>query len=233
MHRRTLPEVTCIPLLLVISTALHCCIASAASDFFGAVRGSQLEDILINPGLLYTARDQYVYPLPDNRCSIQERIRLSSCEVEARQEWNLQDTDFVSGLKRAHFRFIKSSLLQYTESRKFCCYVWDRLRCQLKILQYCDPQYANELSNLSDRLYGDMCEGHSRGSASCALRWWSITLIVIAGLLVIAIIAVALFCCVQKRRRRRKDVSGGADRRNSSSSSAADRSRTGSYTVNM
>ncbi|KAH9397071.1 hypothetical protein TYRP_003377 [Tyrophagus putrescentiae] len=214
MHR-TLPEVTCIPLLLVISTALHCCIASAASDFFGAVSGSQLEDILINPGLLYTARDQYVYPLPDNRCSIQERIRLSSCEVEARQEWNLQDTDF------------------YTESRKFCCYVWDRLRCQLKILQYCDPQYANELSNLSDRLYGDMCESHSRGSASCALRWWSITLIVIAGLLVIALIAVALFCCVQKRRRRRKDVSGGPGRRNSSSSSAADRSRTGSYTVNM
>ncbi|KAH9397072.1 hypothetical protein TYRP_003378 [Tyrophagus putrescentiae] len=100
-----------------------------------------------------------------NRCTSADREAINRCEDESRRDWDVRDTDY------------------YTPTRKFCCFAWDTLSCELRIAQRCDPNYAAEL----------------RRSASCALRWWSVMLIVIA---LIAIIAVVLFVVYRKRQSK-------------------------------
>ena len=88
---------------------------------------------------------------------------------------------------------------QYTPTRKFCCFAWDVLSCELRIAQRCDPKYAADLSVLTEQSYSSFCEYHSRRSASCALRWWSVALIVLA---LVVIIAIVLFVVYRKRQSK-------------------------------
>jgi len=117
-----------------------------------------------------------------NRCTGADREQMFRCEEYSRNNWNVRDVDF------------------YTRTRKFCCFIWDTLSCQLSIAQRCDPQYATELSRITEQSYSSMCEYHSRRSASCALRWWSIALIVICGLAVVIAIAIGVFYLIRSQR---------------------------------
>src|SRR6218665_1652766 len=84
-------------------------------------------------------------------------------------------------------------------SRKYCCFVWDTLSCELGVAQKCDPEYAARLSYLTEQTTGSICEWHGRRSVSCALRWWSVSLIVIAML---AIFVIAGFVAFRRRQGR-------------------------------
>lgn len=46
--------------------------------------------------MFYFFDQSYINALPENRCSLNDRIAMSRCEPAARYEWDVQDTDFVS-----------------------------------------------------------------------------------------------------------------------------------------
>lgn len=114
MHCDNLRVLLVILVVFLVSDTVLC--NSPVGDYFESVSGHQLEALLNDPGLLYS-QNQLVYPLPDNRCSIQDRIRLSSCDVEARQDWNIRDTDYVSTFKLQHFYFFYLILFTYKVHR--------------------------------------------------------------------------------------------------------------------
>jgi len=116
-----------------------------------------------------------------NRCSGQDREAINRCEDEARRDWDIRDTDY------------------YTSTRKFCCFVWNTLSCELSIAQRCDPEYSSKLSYYTEQHYNAFCEYHSRRSASCALRWWSLGLIILA---IVIIIGVVIFVVYRKRQSK-------------------------------
>ncbi|KAI2807476.1 hypothetical protein BLOT_005412 [Blomia tropicalis] len=116
-----------------------------------------------------------------SRCTSADREAINRCEDEAKRDWAVRDIDY------------------YTPTRRFCCFAWDTLSCELQIAQRCDPNYAAELSYITEQNYASFCDYHSRRSASCALRWWSVMLIVVALLLIIGIIIFIIY-----RRRQSK-----------------------------
>ena len=84
-------------------------------------------------------------------------------------------------------------------TRKYCCFSWDTLSCELSVAQRCDKEYASKLSYQREQAIGSICEWHGRRSVSCALRWWSLGLIIIAML---AIFAIAGFVAFRHRQGR-------------------------------
>ncbi|KAI2807477.1 hypothetical protein RDWZM_005022 [Blomia tropicalis] len=107
---------------------------------------------------------------------------MNRCEKDAQSYWEVGDID------------------ENTQTRKFCCSKWDTLKCMVNIAKRCDTNYSEKLTVLYDSAYSDFCSEYGRRSATCALRWWSITLIVIGSILVIGVI----FACVLNRLRRRR-----------------------------
>ncbi|OTF81824.1 hypothetical protein BLA29_001028 [Euroglyphus maynei] len=113
------------------------------------------------------------------RCTIDQREQFDRCQPDARYDWDIQETDYVSNL--------------FTDSRKFCCFVWDTLNCEVNIAERCDSNYAAQLSYETEQAYGAMCEYYYRHSPLCFLRWWSALLIVIGLIAVIALIAFIIY----------------------------------------
>lgn len=66
----------------------------------------------------------------------------------------------------------------------------------------CDTNYAQELIYVTEQTYGSICDWHSRRSASCAFRWWSLLLLILGILLVIGLVAFLVF-----RKRQSKYTS--------------------------
>ncbi|KAH7639051.1 hypothetical protein DERF_006075 [Dermatophagoides farinae] len=115
------------------------------------------------------------------RCTIQEREEFDRCQPDARYDWDIQETDY------------------FTDTRKFCCFVWDTLNCEVDIAERCDSNYAAQLSYETEQAYGAMCEYYYRHSPLCFFRWWSALLVVVA---LISIIVLIVFIIYRKKQSK-------------------------------
>lgn len=123
-----------------------------------------------------------------NGCSNIENADMKSCEVQTASYWETNREDKYDYDDRS--------------SRKFCCQKWDELKCKLKVLWKCDDRAARQTEQLYEQQYNSLCYWHSRRSASCVLRWWSITLIVIGGLILVVGIGLVVFRFMTRNQRR-------------------------------
>ncbi len=122
------------------------------------------------------------YNVPNN-CNMHDRANMNRCDLDANEEWTIQGNEDREG-------------------RQFCCAVWQSMRCKLRILWRCDNRAADMLEKETERQYKNLCYHYGRYSASCALRWWSILLIVLLGIIIIAVIGFCIFRCLRGRSKR-------------------------------
>ncbi|KAI2807475.1 hypothetical protein BLOT_005411 [Blomia tropicalis] len=111
------------------------------------------------------------------KCSVEDQNAIIQCEDDARNVWNVDDITY------------------YTSSRKFCCYFWNVLSCALEIADQCDPEYANELSIVTEQTIESLCD-YSQGTSSCifsAPSWWPVIPILVICLIICAAILVIAY----------------------------------------
>ncbi|KAH9426037.1 hypothetical protein DERP_006977 [Dermatophagoides pteronyssinus] len=113
--------------------------------------------------------------LVNGRCTSEQMAQISQCAVDAQYDWDIIDTDIDSS------------------TRKFCCFKWDTLNCQVNIAEDCDPTMAKQLAFETEQTYGATCEYFYRHSPLCFIRWWSAILIVLALILIIALIVFIVY----------------------------------------
>ena len=60
---------------------------------------------------------------------------------------------------------------KFYESKKFCCFIWQTLDCEIDVSGECDKEYSKKLETSTEQSYKSMCDkvGSSRGSTSCWL----------------------------------------------------------------
>lgn len=135
-------------------------------------------------------------------CSYEQRKEFQECEPAAHYDWDIQDVDIVNSVFDPNDNYLFNNIvysLQNIDSRKFCCYAWDTLNCESNVARQCDRAYADWLESQKIQLYGAICEYYYRYSIACSLRWWSLSLIIIAF---IAFVALISFIFYRKRLSR-------------------------------
>lgn len=132
-------------------------------------------------------------------CKEEEQSKFENCQADAEYDWDIRDVDQVSGINESLLFTIYSSqtkclifffLNKFSGSRKFCCSVWDVLKCRIDAIERCNPNYASRLASETEQAYGAMCDYYSRNSAFCILRWWSLFLIIVAIIALIVLMIV-------------------------------------------
>lgn len=139
-----------------------------------------------------------------NRCTNAQIEQMRQCESYTRDDWDVLDVNIVSyQVFVVFFAVTISNSSQNERGRKFCCYIWNTLDCEVKVIRECDPNYASQLAFAVEQSYGSMCEWpYNRRSAMCALRWWSLLLIFIGVILLIMAIVFVLY---RRKRANRND----------------------------
>ncbi|CAG2113029.1 unnamed protein product, partial [Medioppia subpectinata] len=85
-----------------------------------------------------------------NMCSNRDKERMYQCDQYAADDWDISEVP-----------------QEYT-GRRYCCYQWQSLKCQLKIAKRCDNTYASWLESDTETRIKSLCYYHGRYSASCA-----------------------------------------------------------------
>ena len=76
-----------------------CLLAIGQSPANGQILLNETHSTYLNAHhLLYHYNAHFVSPLPPNRCPLTEQLKMSQCELDAKDEWGVSDTDFVSNV---------------------------------------------------------------------------------------------------------------------------------------
>jgi hypothetical protein len=89
--------------------------------------------------------------------------------------------------------------------KSWCCLRWDAYNCQLDVGKHCEGDYDKNIfgaqMDASLAEIQEVCKDIPQDKCS-GLKWWAITLKVIACLAVIAILAFLVFALFSRNRRR-------------------------------
>nr|XP_027196800.1 uncharacterized protein LOC113791249 [Dermatophagoides pteronyssinus] len=121
-----------------------------------------------------------VYGLPNSlNCSEWIRKRFNQCEKLSHHNWQITIDDY------------------FYETKKFCCFIWETLDCELNVARECNEQYSTKLESNTRDTFKKVCDqivGSNYGS-DC---WWTeerkITFGILAGFLILAFILI--FACL-------------------------------------
>nr|XP_046908478.1 uncharacterized protein LOC124490052 [Dermatophagoides farinae] len=96
-----------------------------------------------------------LYGLPVRlNCPDHVRKEFNGCELYARDEWSISIDEY------------------FYPSRKFCCFAWLQLSCEIIVASKCHQKYAILLSQRTKQMFDPICNprGYSHESIQC---WWS------------------------------------------------------------
>nr|XP_046912348.1 uncharacterized protein LOC124493324 [Dermatophagoides farinae] len=87
------------------------------------------------------------------KCDGSIHERFHECERSAHHSWVITIDDY------------------FYESKKFCCFIWQTLDCEIGVSGECDKEYSKKLETSTEESYKSMCDrvGSARGSTSCWL----------------------------------------------------------------
>nr|XP_046912826.1 uncharacterized protein LOC124493767 [Dermatophagoides farinae] len=87
------------------------------------------------------------------KCDGSIHERFHECERSAHHAWIITINDY------------------FYESKKFCCFIWQTLDCEIDVSGECDKEYSKKLETSTEQSYKSMCDrvGSARGSTSCWL----------------------------------------------------------------
>ncbi|KAI2807484.1 hypothetical protein BLOT_005420 [Blomia tropicalis] len=85
-------------------------------------------------------------------CSHDEKEAIGLCTLAAMKDWKVPTAEMG------------------TTSRKFCCFIWNALECQVKIAKRCDWQFAGKISRDTENAYRSICALYPRKSTKCIIQ---------------------------------------------------------------
>ncbi|XP_075675498.1 uncharacterized protein LOC113791381 [Dermatophagoides pteronyssinus] len=134
-----------------------------------------------------------VYGLPNSlNCSEWIRKRFNECEKLSHHNWQITIDDY------------------FYETKKFCCFIWETLDCELDVATECNEQYSTKLESNTRDTFKKVCDqivGSNYGS-DC---WWTeerqIIFGILAGILILAFILIFAIVGCQIHQHTKLDES--------------------------
>ncbi|XP_075679324.1 uncharacterized protein LOC142645826 isoform X2 [Dermatophagoides pteronyssinus] len=127
----------------------------------------------------YDVRYPYkaVYGLPNKlKCKQSIYERFDECEKTSHLDWQITIDEY------------------FYETKKFCCFIWQTMNCQIDIAKQCNKDYSEKLESNTKQTYQTFCNniGHGYKSWSC---WWTENRIIIVSSVVGgALVLLTIFC---------------------------------------
>uniref|UniRef100_A0A6P6Y5P9 Uncharacterized protein LOC113794863 n=1 Tax=Dermatophagoides pteronyssinus TaxID=6956 RepID=A0A6P6Y5P9_DERPT len=104
--------------------------------------------------------------------------RFDECEKTSHKDWDITIDEY------------------FYETKKFCCFIWQTMDCEIDIAKQCNQIYSQRLEKNTIKTYQTLCNhiGYGHGSWSC---WWTNERQANAGSIIgIAIVILLMFCFV-------------------------------------
>ncbi|XP_075588493.1 uncharacterized protein LOC124493324 [Dermatophagoides farinae] len=87
------------------------------------------------------------------KCDGSIHERFHECERSAHHSWVITIDDY------------------FYKTKKFCCFIWQTLDCEIDVAGECNKEYSKKLETNTEQSFKSMCDevGSARGSTSCWL----------------------------------------------------------------
>ncbi|XP_075681107.1 uncharacterized protein LOC113791250 [Dermatophagoides pteronyssinus] len=172
-------------LLIIIMTMNNVCVNNGSHMHYSFFTNATNTQMRTKSSQSFPYKSVYGLPISLN-CSKSIHLQFSQCEISFRDKW-----------------FITNDELFY-QTRKFCCFVWDTLNCEINIAIQCSYEYSQKLEKNTLETFTTFCEqaGYKPFSFFCD---WAIGTLVAAGvfgfcsLLMIGLICYTIGMCIKYR----------------------------------
>nr|XP_027200259.1 uncharacterized protein LOC113794339 isoform X3 [Dermatophagoides pteronyssinus] len=118
-----------------------------------------------------------IYGLPDNlNCTNDLRKKFNECEDDASETWSITIDEY------------------FYETRKFCCFAWSQLTCEISVAKECEKEYAELLLQQTIDSFDKICSSKNYGSKSipCSITPKIQQILIIVGV----IVGIITFLCL-------------------------------------
>ncbi|XP_075679325.1 uncharacterized protein LOC142645826 isoform X3 [Dermatophagoides pteronyssinus] len=128
----------------------------------------------------YDVRYPYkaVYGLPNKlKCKQSIYERFDECEKTSHLDWQITIDEY------------------FYETKKFCCFIWDTLDCEVVVAKQCFYDYSIELELNARETYLTSCNhiGYGHGNWKC---WWTERRIITVSSVVGGVLALLTIVCI-------------------------------------
>ena len=140
-----------------------------------------------------------IYGLPNSlKCPHSIYKRFDECEKTSHKDWDITIDEYVSCPNKYIMDdliiYLTHSCHQFYETKKFCCFIWDAMNCEIDVAKQCNHDYSIELELNTKQTYQTICNhiGYGHGSWKC---WWTENrIITVSSVVGAALVILTIFC---------------------------------------
>nr|XP_027200826.1 mucin-5AC-like [Dermatophagoides pteronyssinus] len=127
----------------------------------------------------FTIRYPYknIYGLPNSlNCHQSIYEEFDECEQSSHKDWQITIDEY------------------FYETKKFCCFIWQTMDCEIDKAKKCNQIYSLEIEFNTRKTYQTFCDhiGYSHGSWTC---WWTENrIITVSSVIGAALVILTIFC---------------------------------------
>ncbi|KAH9424782.1 hypothetical protein DERP_012766 [Dermatophagoides pteronyssinus] len=127
----------------------------------------------------FTIRYPYknIYGLPNSlNCHQSIYEEFDECEQSSHKDWQITIDEY------------------FYETKKFCCFIWQTMNCEIDKAKKCNQIYSLEIEFNTRKTYQTFCDhiGYSHGSWTC---WWTENrIITVSSVVGAALVLLTIFC---------------------------------------